>query len=164
MIAGDALWEDGFGFLNPGIDGPQVFEEAKQALDTIEALQPTIVIPGHGRPFGDVSGALQRAKSRLAYLEKNPMSMCKAGLRAGLGFWTLANPAVTKEELCRFLELMERHSPELFSSLGLSMKDPEAFLNWLVSIGALAEGNGVWSPGKALDGMDYSPKVSLFSK
>jgi hypothetical protein len=35
-------------------------------LDLIERLPVRVVIPGHGAPFTDVAGALQRARARLA--------------------------------------------------------------------------------------------------
>jgi len=162
LIAGDALWEDGFGILNPSIDGEQVFEEAREALDTIESLQPSVVIPGHGRPFRNVGDALTRARGRLEHMLKNPTSALKVGVRGGLGFWILSHGEVNTEELHRFLLHVDKHLPEWISSLGLSAKEPEAFSKWLIATGTLVEDNGIWSPGKALDGMNYPPKVTHF--
>jgi glyoxylase-like metal-dependent hydrolase (beta-lactamase superfamily II) len=68
LIAGDALWENGFGVVFPELDGVGAFAEVGQTLELIEQLAPVCVIPGHGRPFSGtdaVAQALGRARSRL---------------------------------------------------------------------------------------------------
>jgi glyoxylase-like metal-dependent hydrolase (beta-lactamase superfamily II) len=65
LVSADALWERGFGVVFPELDGDDAFHEVAQTLDVIEALKPLLVIPGHGSPFTDVSGALARARQRL---------------------------------------------------------------------------------------------------
>lgn len=72
LISGDALWENGLGFVWAH-DPPNPFVEAAlEALDTVERLAPRVVIPGHGEPFTDVAGALARARSRLAAFAIDP--------------------------------------------------------------------------------------------
>ena len=73
LISADALWEDGFGALFPEQNRPLGFAAAGATLDLIASLAVQLVIPGHGAPFDDVSGALQRAKSRLDHLSAEPM-------------------------------------------------------------------------------------------
>ncbi|HEX8477218.1 MAG TPA: MBL fold metallo-hydrolase, partial [Telluria sp.] len=68
LIAGDALWENGFGVIFPELAGESGFDEQAATLDLIAQLNPQRVIPGHGAPFTDSAGALARARSRLAYL------------------------------------------------------------------------------------------------
>jgi hypothetical protein len=41
-------------------------------LGVIERLAPRLVVPGHGAPFADVAGALQRARARLAGFVADP--------------------------------------------------------------------------------------------
>jgi glyoxylase-like metal-dependent hydrolase (beta-lactamase superfamily II) len=67
LISADALWERGFGVVFPELDGVNAFEEVAQTLEVIESLQPLIVIPGHGAPFGGdaVATALTYARKRL---------------------------------------------------------------------------------------------------
>jgi glyoxylase-like metal-dependent hydrolase (beta-lactamase superfamily II) len=72
LIAGDALWENGFGVIFPELAGEPGFGEARATLDLIGTLEARVVIPGHGRMFMDVQGALQRAYSRLDYLSADP--------------------------------------------------------------------------------------------
>ncbi len=98
LISGDALWERGFGMLNTWVDGPGVFDRAEQALDTIEAAAPRVVIPGHGPPFSDVAGALATARARLASLRSDPDRNLRQALRAGIAFSRLAHPDWSVDE------------------------------------------------------------------
>ena len=73
LIAGDALWEDGFGIVFPELDGQRAFDDVAAVLDLIEQLPVRWVIPGHGAPFSDVDAALLRARSRLAAFRAAPL-------------------------------------------------------------------------------------------
>lgn len=72
LISADALWENGFGVVFPELEGDLAFAEVKNTLDLIERLRPRVVVPGHGRVFEDVAGALSRARSRLAAFVRDP--------------------------------------------------------------------------------------------
>jgi len=114
LITGDALWEDGFGILNPWIDGPAVFEDARTALDRIEATGARTIIPGHGAPFVGLAPALTRARSRLQYLEAHPDRLQHLIVRSCAGFLQLARPGMPSDaaravtmEMARSLGLPE---------------------------------------------------------
>ncbi len=92
LVSGDALWEDGFGVLDPWVDGPGVFDAAARALAQLAALPVQVVIPGHGPPFRDFAGALERARSRLEYLRARPESLRRQVVRVGVTFYALAHP------------------------------------------------------------------------
>lgn len=72
LISADALWENGFGVVFPEIEGLQAFDEVGATLDVIEALQPALVLPGHGAMFSDVAAALLAARQRLAAFVAQP--------------------------------------------------------------------------------------------
>lgn len=72
LISADALWENGFGVVFPEIEGEDAFEEVALTLNVIEALQPTLVLPGHGPMFSDVATALQTARLRLQGFMQQP--------------------------------------------------------------------------------------------
>jgi len=66
LISADALWENGFGVVFPELDGIDAFDDVERVLELIEGLPVQWVVPGHGAPFIDVKGALERARQRLA--------------------------------------------------------------------------------------------------
>jgi len=82
LISADALWENGFGVVFPELDGENAFDDVAAVLDLIESLDARFVIPGHGAPFADVTGALQRARSRLAAFRADPTRHARHGIKA----------------------------------------------------------------------------------
>ena len=72
LVSGDALWEDGLGFVWPHEGANPFAAAALETLERIERLAPRVVIPGHGAPFGDVGAAIARARSRLTALAADP--------------------------------------------------------------------------------------------
>lgn len=86
LISGDALWEDGFGVIFPELWGESGFQELAQTIKIIEDLKPALVIPGHGRPFTDVSKAITNAKSRLDYLSADLSRNARHGAKVLLKF------------------------------------------------------------------------------
>ncbi|MEY2690670.1 MAG: hypothetical protein RL375_4870 [Pseudomonadota bacterium] len=81
LISGDALWQDGFGVVFPELDGEAGFDDVAATLDQIERLPVQVVVPGHGTPFVDVAGALQRARHRLAGLRRDPARHARHGAK-----------------------------------------------------------------------------------
>lgn len=72
LISGDALWENGFGVVFPELLGTADGLAATRAtLEELSRLAVDIVIPGHGAPFADAAGALQRAFGRLDHFSAN---------------------------------------------------------------------------------------------
>jgi glyoxylase-like metal-dependent hydrolase (beta-lactamase superfamily II) len=82
VITADALWERGFGVVFPELDGEAAFDDAAQVLDLIESLDARWAIPGHGAPFGDLPGALQRARQRLAGFRADPIRHARHAVKA----------------------------------------------------------------------------------
>jgi glyoxylase-like metal-dependent hydrolase (beta-lactamase superfamily II) len=72
LISADALWENGFGVVFPEIEGIEAFDEVEETLQIIERLRPKLVLPGHGSAFTDITGALKRARTRLAQFRGTP--------------------------------------------------------------------------------------------
>lgn len=88
LISADALWENGFGVVFPELEGEDAFDAVGASLDLVERLQPRVVIPGHGRPFGGdaVAPALARARSRLAAFVASPRRHASHGAKVLLKF------------------------------------------------------------------------------
>lgn len=81
LISADALWENGFGLIFPELLGEPGFQEQQDVLELIASLDVRTVLPGHGAPFQDVDGALERARGRLAALRADPRRNARNGLR-----------------------------------------------------------------------------------
>ncbi len=86
LISADALWEDGFGTVFPELINQPGFDDVGATLDLIDSLPVRLVIPGHGAPFTDVAGALQRARSRLAYFQANPARHARHAIKGLLKY------------------------------------------------------------------------------
>jgi len=58
--------ESGFGVVFPQLFGRDTaLAETRATLEAVARLSVDVVIPGHGRPFGDAGAALERAFYRL---------------------------------------------------------------------------------------------------
>ena len=103
LIAGDALWENGFGVIFPELEDASGFDEQAATLDLIAQLKPQRVIPGHGAPFTDVDNALARARSRLAYLSADPRRNTENAVKVLLKFLLLAHQKIALADVPAFL-------------------------------------------------------------
>lgn len=99
LIAGDALWENGFGVIFPELAGEPGFGEVGATLDLIATLDARVVVPGHGRVFGDVPGALRRAYSRLDYLSSDPRRNAENAVKVLLKFLLLERQRLALADL-----------------------------------------------------------------
>ncbi|MFL6699596.1 MAG: MBL fold metallo-hydrolase [Vitreoscilla sp.] len=89
LIAGDALWEERLAIIFPELVGEDGFGPTRATLSLIERLQPRAVLPGHGRPFGDVAQALAASRERISAFELHPERHAQHAARALLMFHLL---------------------------------------------------------------------------
>jgi glyoxylase-like metal-dependent hydrolase (beta-lactamase superfamily II) len=101
LLSADALWENGFGVVFPELEGEAAFDEVGATLDLIEALDPAVVVPGHGRVFSDVEAAIERARTRLEGFVANPAKHAMHAAKVLLKFKLLELQQV---ELADFVE------------------------------------------------------------
>ncbi|NKE68160.1 MBL fold metallo-hydrolase [Ramlibacter sp. RBP-2] len=118
LISADALWSNGFGVVFQELEGEQAFEEVGATLDLIEALQPRLVIPGHGGLFTDVTAALEAARRRLRAFRDDPVRHAGHAAKVLLKFKLLELQRVRYADLERwalgtvyFPLILERHFP-----------------------------------------------------
>ncbi len=104
LISADALWENGFGITFPELDGQSGFLEQGQTLDLIASLDIDWIIPGHGPMFQDVSGALLRARSRLAYLQADPLKHQYLAIKVLIKFLLLEREKIALNELTNLIK------------------------------------------------------------
>lgn len=127
LISADALWEEGFGVIFPELWGEPGFEEVAQTLDLIEALPVSIVIPGHGKPFTDLTKSLATARSRLDYLASDPDRNARHGAKVLLKYrlleWRKQDIGLVNEWIA--------NTPALLSAANLLNMEMDEFVAWL---------------------------------
>ncbi|WP_432240256.1 MBL fold metallo-hydrolase [Herbaspirillum robiniae] len=99
LISADALWRNGFGIIFPELDGETGFAEARATLELIRTLDAKLVIPGHGAPFTEVGDALEKAFSRLDYLEADALRNAHNGIKVLVKFLLLERQRIPLEKL-----------------------------------------------------------------
>jgi glyoxylase-like metal-dependent hydrolase (beta-lactamase superfamily II) len=104
LISADSLWENGFGVVFPELEGVDAFDEVRETLDLIEALEPRIVIPGHGPVFHAVGVALQRARSRLAQFRDSPDKHLRHAIKVLIKFRLLDWQKVPRRQLVEWAQ------------------------------------------------------------
>ncbi len=137
LISADALWERGFGVVFPELDGAESFEFVAQTLDLIEALQPRVVIPGHGRVFTAVNDSISIARERLKYFRSNPYAHAAHGIKALLKFHLLDIQSCSVEDIhswCANTPIVTATHARFFSPTPIRMWF-DALLTQLVNAG-----------------------------
>ena len=147
LVSADALWQDGFGVVFPELDGASGFDEVGEVLELIASLPVRLVIPGHGAPFDDVAGALQRARSRLQAFRGNPARHARYASKVFVKYrlmemrtQTLAELQAWAREVGLLQALWQRHPPPGGGDVDERI---EALVAELVRGGALAIEDGL---------------------
>ena len=104
LVSGDALWENGYGFVMPQCMAPEALAATRATLDMIAALDVRVVIPGHGEAFGDVPAALARAYRRTEAFAADDTRMARYALKALLAFTLLARRSMALADLPSYVE------------------------------------------------------------
>jgi len=104
LISGDALWEGRLAIIFPELAGADGFGPTRATLALIERLRPREVIPGHGKPFGEVDQAIAASRDRIAAFERHPERHAQHAARALLMFHLLEVRAGEAEDLVAWME------------------------------------------------------------
>lgn len=148
LISADALWQKGFGVIFPELMGVGGFAEQAATLDLIGQLAPRVVIPGHGAPFsedtGAVTAALHAARSRIQWLSEEPRRNADNALKVLLAFKLLEAQRLSLAALTGMVEASFAGNPAMRA---LYPAEPEAIAalmaQELVRVGAAALQDGV---------------------
>lgn len=131
LISGDALWENGFGVVFPQLFGRDTaLAETRATLDAIASLDVATVIPGHGRPFGDVGAALERALRRVESYEQDIARLARHCAKVMLSFSLLEKRSMPLADLPGYVSRIPILAD--LNSRYLRMT-PAAMAEWLVS-------------------------------
>ena len=100
------------------------------AAGTSTGLDVRLVIPGHGAPFTDIAGALDRAFRRLDYLAADPAHNAQNGIKVLVKFRLLERRRITLAELRQWM----REVPLLVESNRNHLRmDPDALAGGAVA-------------------------------
>ena len=130
LLSGDALWEGGMGFVWPEEGANPWIESAHAALDTIERLDPVVVIPGHGAPFGDARAAIGTVRARLDAFARDPAKNARHVVKVMFVFALLERGSMAVGEVAGYLGRVGCYRDMTERFLG---EPPEALAGWLVA-------------------------------
>jgi glyoxylase-like metal-dependent hydrolase (beta-lactamase superfamily II) len=143
LVSGDALWQDGFGFVFPPEMDPAALPAARATLDMLARLPVRVVIPGHGEPFAGHEEALARAYARLAAFEQDSTRLARHAVKVILTFTLLDRERIALAELAALLDRVPLFGD--FNRRYLNMTT-QALAGWLVDelcrVGAAAVRDG----------------------
>jgi glyoxylase-like metal-dependent hydrolase (beta-lactamase superfamily II) len=150
LISGDALWENGMGFVWPEEGGNPCIDSAREALAAIERLDPAIVIPGHGSPFADAAGAITRVRGKLDAFESDPVKCARHVAKVMFVFALLDREAMRVDEVAAYVGRVPCYAKLSERFLKLA---PRPLADWLVAdlerAGAVAIVDGLVRPTMA---------------
>ena len=150
LISGDALWEDGMGFVWPEEGANVYIEAAREALATIERLDPATVIPGHGRPFAGVGASIAGVRARLDAFERDPVKGARHVIKVMFVFALLDRGEMAVAEVPAYLERVPCYAQ---MSQRFLANRPAALADWLLAdlerAGAIRIEGGVVRPTMA---------------
>lgn len=145
LIAGDALWENGFGVVFPELVGEPSFDEVAATLDLIEKLSPQTAVPGHGKAFDDVACALHRARTRLDGLASSPKKHARHAFKVLLKFKLLESRSLSSPEWINWRDstpYLEAIRARFFAHQALEVLAEEMILELIYS-GAIRRQDGI---------------------
>lgn len=162
LVAGDALWEHGFGVVFPELDGEPGFDDVGAALDTIAALPVRVVVPGHGAPFADAAAALARARSRLVGLRADPARHARHALKVLIKYHLMEERQQPLPALLDWAEgtelvraLWQRFAPRGVASLRAWVR---------LTVGELVEGGALARELQAADVADDDARTLIVDR
>ena len=104
LISGDALWENGFGVIFPELLGEaDGLTHAQTTLEMLSRLPIDIVIPGHGRPFGEVDLAFERAFRRVNQFRNNIEQLAWHAIKVIVSFAMLERRSIAHADFPDFI-------------------------------------------------------------
>jgi glyoxylase-like metal-dependent hydrolase (beta-lactamase superfamily II) len=130
LISGDALWEDGMGFVWPDEGANPYMDAALDTLAAIERLDPAIVLPGHGQPFARAGEAVASVRSRLHAFARDPAKNARHMAKVMFVFALLDRASMPVAEVGEYLERVPCYGLIAQRFLGQA---PREMAQWILS-------------------------------
>jgi glyoxylase-like metal-dependent hydrolase (beta-lactamase superfamily II) len=148
LISGDALWENGYGFVMPEEMDSAALPATRATLEMLATLDVRIVIPGHGEPFTEFAPAVERALKRTAAFEADPTRLARHALKVVLMFALLDRQRLPLAELPAYVDRVEIYRE---FNARFFREPPNKLASWLVNaletVGAVRRDEGFLVPG-----------------
>jgi len=150
LVTGDALWENGFGFVMPPEIDPAALPATRATIDMIAGLDVRVVIPGHGEPFTGVAAALDRALRRVAAFEADSLRVARHALKVNLMFSLLDKQRMPLAEMQDYIARVGLYRDFNARFFGLPpAKLAELLVGELERVGAARRDDGWLTPADA---------------
>jgi len=107
LISGDALWENGFGFVMPPEVDPAAMPATRATIEMLGTLEIRVVIPGHGEPFTDIASSLERARKRVEIFAADSRRIARHALKVNLMFALLDKQRMPVAGMAAYLDRVE---------------------------------------------------------
>ncbi|HYC43862.1 MAG TPA: MBL fold metallo-hydrolase [Burkholderiales bacterium] len=104
LVSGDALWENGFGLVEPLDRLDERLAAQRATLERVATLDIACVVPGHGTPFTDARNALERAFERLDAYAADPLRLARHCLKAFFVFALLGRERMATADVPPYFE------------------------------------------------------------
>jgi glyoxylase-like metal-dependent hydrolase (beta-lactamase superfamily II) len=129
LISADAIWENGFGFVVPQTIDPKPLAAQRATFARLAELDVALVMPGHGRMFTDLSGALKRASEKLDAFAQDDMKIARNVVKGMFIYSLMWRGEMMLAELPNYVRQIGVHRD--YNAQFFKMSD-EVFARWLV--------------------------------
>jgi glyoxylase-like metal-dependent hydrolase (beta-lactamase superfamily II) len=147
LVSGDALWERGFGLIEPVDRLDERLAAQRATLESIAALDVAMVVPGHGAPFRNIGASLEHAFQRVEAYTADPLKLARHCLKAFFMFALLARGRIARSELPVYFERVpcyREYNARFFQLAPAALA--EKITGELARAGVIAEREGELAP------------------
>lgn len=147
LVSGDALWEHGFGLVEPVDRLAERLAAQRATLERIAALDIAWIVPGHGAPFTGASAALARAFQRLDAYAADPLKLARHCLKAFFMFALLGRRRMAASALPAYFERVPCYREYNKAFFGLTPRAlAEMITGELLRAGVITQRDGALIP------------------